>query len=591
MRDIEIALKERPADHVLRLAAGIFGIVVTRGRRGGLLLRRFLRLGRLFALSRSGQELFLRPVGALTHGDEGSAVFADPLPETRADRFGEIGASAGENDMRVARPVDRSEPRLFHQRHQHMHADVEKVPHLAGVIACEAAVEDEQDPGLHERREGLAAAEVRARRQRVPGSERMHDDAVFRRDLAHDAVRPLRVAGAGGERYEDGAAGEIDRALRRHGAEGRARHACLHPGREQAIERAGRIIIVPGKDIAVACPIGHGCRGPFGVRPRAEKAAAVGAPHRGIVEVEGERHGPAGDVVEDRFGEFARAVEDAPEEHILLLAQGHDIALARPIEPVSHAHVPCKLVGGDVIALEKLKEVQAPGAVGRGEDEGGTLVLRGRRGGVTEELPLMGEEVGTQAARAFDRAQGGAEMGADIVTERAHAVRRLDRTAARGRSLEQDAHRAVHLRIGRALADIVIVEALLAVIEPRFGVENAAVEGRHLLRELPRARRDERVPARRHAGVEIVGRIRAHLVIVDRDIRLPGVPGAHPCLRLGLCLKEPLAVEIEPVVVGPRRDPQIVRGMRRIAHRHLRKKAQDMIDAARMAVGIEDRGD
>ena len=69
------------------------------------------------------------------------------------------------------------------------------------------------------------------------------------------------------------------------------------------------------------------------------------------------------------------------------------------------------------------------------------------------------------------------------------------------------------------------------------------------------------------------------------------MPLLQPGLRFRLGLQQPLAIEIKPVVIGPRRRPQIVLFVIGIRHPDIAAEGLDMIDPARMAIRIEDGGD
>ncbi len=69
-------------------------------------------------------------------------------------------------------------------------------------------------------------------------------------------------------------------------------------------------------------------------------------------------------------------------------------------------------------------------------------------------------------------------------------------------------------------------------------------------------RRVRVVPAR-DPGLEEIGRVAAHLVDVCQHLGAPVVEQRHPALRFGMLRHEPVAVEIEPVVVGPPARPRL----------------------------------
>lgn len=182
-------------------------------------------------------------------------------------------------------------------------------------------------------------------------------------------------------------------------------------------------------------------------------------------------------------------------------------------------------------------------------------------------------------------------MGPHIVAMAHQTALAFDQPAAGGTDLEQDTERSVDLGIGRTLANVEIVEAFLGGVEARLAVEEGDVVLRDPSGQLPGLFGDERVAAQGFPRVEIEGAFRTHFVEIGGHHGLPAVPLGQPGLALGLGLQQPLPVEIEPVVIGPRRGPQIVLFVVGIGDRHRAAIGLDMVHPPGMTVGIEDRGD
>ncbi len=88
------------------------------------------------------------------------------------------------------------------------------------------------------------------------------------------------------------------------------------------------------------------------------------------------------------------------------------------------------------------------------------------------------------------------------------------------------------VRIGGALAVVIIVEALLRVVEGADGVQGPRVIAGDDLGQADVLRGGERVLAPGHAGLEEVGGMTAHFVEVGLHVRFPVVPLFDPGPRL-----------------------------------------------------------
>ena len=237
------------------------------------------------------------------------------------------------------------------------------------------------------------------------------------------------------------------------------------------------------------------------------------------------------------------------------------------------------------------KELRAHRIPGRREDIGTVRIRAGGLDGIAEEIALIGGDLITLGEGAGYGGQRGAEMGAYIIAMADQAAFGLDQTAAGRADLEQYAQRTIDLRIGRALADIEIVETLLGRVEAGLAVQEVDVVLGDAQGQVTRLFRDQRIAAQGFARVEVESALRAHFVEVGGDHRLPAMPLRKPGLAFRLGLQQPLPVEVEPVVIDAGRGPQIVLFMIRIRGRHGGGKGLHMIDPARMSVRIEHRRD
>ena len=90
----------------------------------------------------------------------------------------------------------------------------------------------------------------------------------------------------------------------------------------------------------------------------------------------------------------------------------------------------------------------------------------------------------------------------------------MNRAAARSSCFKQDAERAINLRVGRAFANVKIVEAFFSPIELSLAVEKGGVPLADGLGQLTRTLWDERVAALFFARVEIVRAGRHQFMII-----------------------------------------------------------------------------
>src|SRR5690606_25711204 len=259
----------------------------------------------------------------------------------------------------------------------------------------------------------------------------------------------------------------------------------------------------------------------LGVEARTDEVSIEAASgERCVLEIERERHRPRGDVVEGRVLELVHGLEDAADQAVLRLRDRYDRRLAGSERHAVLRDLSREPERLDAVMVEQVQElVQAHGVAGRGEHPG----LHRRVPGLLErgrvKVLLVLEELAPEPERALEARERGAEMLADVLAVGAQPVRRVELDADGARRLVQDADPAVDVGEGRALADVIVVEALVVEIEPALAIEERLGGAHDGLHEAPALGRHERIRARGHARVEVVGRIRAHLVVVDRQVR------------------------------------------------------------------------
>ena len=114
--------------------------------------------------------------------------------------------------------------------------------------------------------------------------------------------------------------------------------------------------------------------------------------------------------------------------------------------------------------------------------------------------------------------------------------------------------------------------------------------GRDLAREVEGRGRRVRVVPGRDAGLEKERGLGAHLVVVGRDLGPPAVPERHPPPALPERRREPVAVEVEEVVVRPPLRPRlVVLPVLRVGHGHGAPPAVGPVDEAVAPVRVEER--
>src|SRR5690606_14119450 len=105
--------------------------------------------------------------------------------------------------------------------------------------------------------------------------------------------------------------------------------------------------------------------------------------------------------------------------------------------------------------------------------------------------------------------------------------------------------------VGRTLAGEKIVELVLGEVGGTNGVERLGVKITKLRRQLQVLRRYPRVFALWNTRLKEVGVVGTHLVIIEDHVGQPTVIPLHTRLAFRLRKRQPIAIKIEPIVVGP----------------------------------------
>ncbi len=220
----------------------------------------------------------------------------------------------------------------------------------------------------------------------------------------------------------------------------------------------------------------------------------------------------------------------------------------------------CGLLDLDAIAVQQRGEMERPAAIAVVEQH---VLPHGlaARALVDRRAPEGG--VLTQQLLALEgRGVRGGHGGSEVLDDAVHvgqkaAVAASDGEAAGRRLLERHPDRTLGHRPGHAVAGIERVEHFAREIRKATIVEGRA-DGlaKHLQRRVLR-RRGVRV-ARLRCRWKEVGAVAAHLVQVDHDLRQPLEQDRDTAAALGLCLREPVAIQIEEVMVGAAAGPGLV---------------------------------
>ena len=112
----------------------------------------------------------------------------------------------------------------------------------------------------------------------------------------------------------------------------------------------------------------------------------------------------------------------------------------------------------------------------------------------------------------------------------------------------------------------------------------------HRCRQLIRSFGRVRIVSGRNSGLEKKRGTGAHLVVIRKNLRTPAVKQFESALRFRVLCRQPVPVEIKPVVIGPSAGPGFVMlPVGRIAHGDSPSVAIGPVREAIPSVGIEHR--
>ena len=248
---------------------------------------------------------------------------------------------------------------------------------------------------------------------------------------------------------------------------------------------------------------GPGRRGKFVCA--AGQAAVFAGRQSGVVETEGRRQRPRGDVVECRILEGVDRLENTPDQRVLRLRGRHDHRVAAIESNAVFFDIARQRVRVDAMGPQQVAESFQPDRVAacREHPRAGRAFFR-RRQCVRVERLLVTKVIEALTGGRSDARDAGHQVFANVFAKRPQAVLRFEFTTERRGGLIQDADTAVDERECRALADIVIVETLAVEIQAAFAVEDRLGIRRGLGHQLLRRVGHQRIRARIHAGVEVV---------------------------------------------------------------------------------------
>src|SRR6056297_975543 len=148
---------------------------------------------------------------------------------------------------------------------------------------------------------------------------------------------------------------------------------------------------------------------------------------------------------------------------------------------------------------------------------------------------------------------------ADCKRKLHNAVYTLLCMAARASLLKQDANGTEHIGVGRSFSIIKIIEALFGVVEAFDAVERLGVIFRNGGCEILIDLRCQRIGSGWYSRLEKIGGVGAHFMLIGNNIWAPFMKFSYSAAAFGMLNRHPVAVEIEPVVVGSSAGPYLIK--------------------------------
>ncbi|MBQ1674259.1 MAG: hypothetical protein II064_09245, partial [Bacteroidales bacterium] len=428
---------------------------------------------------------------------------------------------------------------------RHLVVLVHQMPEAADGHRSRFRAADHRDTREAHRRERPAAHVVAGG---VSARQRVDIHAVFLRDPFHQGVdlilRHRLVSGT--ERDDDCARGigfpiRLETILGDFGEDA---------GGKEAVERAGRVESGPLKRIGIGSAVERSGRLRLGIVELLPLRRGI---HLHARQIERHRQRPAGNIVGQAVRILLPNLEDDLDHPVTGLPHRHHERGIRHERTSARRQLLAQPVDVDAVAGDELRQaVRRHGVAGSAEH----IVSGALFGGRAIEALLVFQQFFPHIGRALQGSQLRGELVVDGHRERQHPVGRLAQEAARTLLLPEQGDAAVEIQILAAAAREIVVKDFTGEIHQPLPVEGGhIVVAGQAADEFPAILGDQRMPARRLTGREMIIGVRALLVRTRIYIRFPLVHRDGTGARFGLRLVDPVAVQVEPVVVGPAARP------------------------------------
>ena len=283
------------------------------------------------------------------------------------------------------------------------------------------------------------------------------------------------------------------------------------------------------------------------------------APGRDVVDLIGEAHlAPPVLLLDEGLVHRGLGLEEVAHHAGRGLDRGYDVGSRRQgaraclqrLEGTPHL---------DAVGDEDIGEPRGPRRVGSGQEQ---VLAHRRLLGVGHRRATVGQEVAEQLLAAPGGGGGGGEGGREVVDDAVpvgepRVVAPSQDEAAGAPLLEGHADRALVERPALAVAGIERVEDLAHEVGEAAGVEAARDRLPQLLPPGLLGGGQVGIEGIRGRGEE-VGRVAAHLVQVGGHLGKPVEEDAHPAAALRLAEGEPVAIQVEEIVVAAAARPRLV---------------------------------
>ncbi len=452
------------------------------------------------------------------------------------------------------------------------------MPHFPGIVAVDARADQHQRLGLTRNLEILAAEVDTAAGQTRAGGVEIH--RVAGGETLQQLVGGVRVVVA--DLNLNRAVVELTRlAVDGHGERLRGSFDAVAQFLE-FVQGAGREVAVPLEEVRVSRLAHHFSRRKGIIRQLFAQRNVGLRLH--VRHVEGQWHGPGRDVVKQTVLELGTLLKNCLHHFPLRLVERHDEGVILQKFAAFQRLVFGEFMHSDVVAAQNIHHFPGTGAVVAAAENVGFHGFVG----VFIKIPHIIQQLHPHGPRRPQRGERGRKLVANRKGESEQPVVGFLCVATRTRLLEQNTDAAVDVGIGRAFAVVKVIVVFLGVVVGADFVEFGGVVGADFCCEVDVQARRERMGARGYAGLEEEGRIAAHLVVVGQNIGLPGVVLRHAALAFGVLCVEPVAVQVEPVMIRASAGPHlVVLARRRVGHGRDAFMGIDPTGKAVAAIGID----